>query len=248
MSLFLNHKKKIVENFYLDSLKARMIVPISKWWHRHTHCQLAHYLVAAVVVFFNSCHYIIMKGIVSIPEIRVVWNFWEFIQLGGQCLREGRSRQNILKIFWKYFENIFKTNEKVGVTRQQTWLRNEKIAEYFGENLDILTDLLWIFNNSKVFKIYFQNISAGSPFFQTLGLPIFLNIAELLGHINSRITWYIFLPFFIFKIYTRIWYFNVLFQLCTQMSKNREKITHVKINMIARFFHICCPKSKSSIR
>ena len=68
----------------------------------------------------------------------------------------------------KYFENIFKTNEKVGVTRQQTWLRNEKIAEYFGENLDILTDLLWIFNNSKVFKIYFQNISAGSPFFQAL--------------------------------------------------------------------------------
>ena len=68
----------------------------------------------------------------------------------------------------KYFENIFKTNEKVGVTRQQTWLRNEKIAEYFGENLDILTDLLWIFNNSKVFKVYFQKILAGSPFFQAL--------------------------------------------------------------------------------
>ena len=67
-----------------------MIVPISKWWHRHTHCQLAHYLVAAVVVFFNSCHYIIMKGIVSIPEIRVVWNFWEFIQWGG-----GVERGNI---------------------------------------------------------------------------------------------------------------------------------------------------------
>ena len=41
----------------------------------------------------------------------------------------------------KYFENIFKTNDSVGVTRQQTWLRNEEIAEYFGENLDILTDL-----------------------------------------------------------------------------------------------------------
>ena len=72
------------------------------------------------------------------------------------------------KIFWKYFQNIFKTNDSVGVTRQQTWLRNEKIAEYFGENLDILTDLLWIFNNSKVFKIYFQKILAGSPFFQAL--------------------------------------------------------------------------------
>ena len=44
----------------------------------------------------------------------------------------------------KYFENIFKTNDLVGVTRQQTWLRNEKIADYFGENLDILTDLIWI--------------------------------------------------------------------------------------------------------
>ena len=44
----------------------------------------------------------------------------------------------------------------------------KKIDEYFGENLDILTDLLWIFNNSKVFKIYFQNISAASPFFQAL--------------------------------------------------------------------------------
>ena len=73
----------------------------------------------------------------------------------------------------KYFENIFKTNEKVGVTRQQTWLRNEKIAEYFGENLDILTDLLWIFNNSKVFKIYFQNISAGLPFFQALTVCLY---------------------------------------------------------------------------
>ena len=68
----------------------------------------------------------------------------------------------------KYFEKIFKTNDSVGVTRQQTWLRNEKIAEYFGENLDILTDLLWIFNNSKVFKVYFQKILAGSPFFQAL--------------------------------------------------------------------------------
>ena len=41
----------------------------------------------------------------------------------------------------KYFEKFFKTNDSVGVTRQQTWLRNEEIAEYFGENLDILTDL-----------------------------------------------------------------------------------------------------------
>ena len=48
------------------------------------------------------------------------------------------SRRAILP---KYFENIFKTNDSVGVTRQQTWLRNEEIAEYFGENLDILTDL-----------------------------------------------------------------------------------------------------------
>ena len=61
------------------------------------------------------------------------------------------------KIFWKYF----KTNDSIGVTRQQTWLRNEKIAQYFGENLDILTDLIWIFNNS---NWYFQNISAGSAF------------------------------------------------------------------------------------
>ena len=62
----------------------------------------------------------------------------------------------------KYFENIFKTNDSVGVTRQQTWLRNEKIADYFGENLDILTDLIWIFNNSNwihdIFSKYFGGI------------------------------------------------------------------------------------------
>ena len=47
------------------------------------------------------------------------------------------SWRDLAKIFWKYF----KTNDSIGVTRQQTWLRNEEIAEYFGENLDILTDL-----------------------------------------------------------------------------------------------------------
>ena len=79
-----------------------MIVPISKWWHRHTHCQLAHYLVAAVVVFFNSCHYIIMKGIVSIPEIRVVWNFWEFIQWvkGGRGWLKGGTSKNMSPYFF----------------------------------------------------------------------------------------------------------------------------------------------------
>ena len=64
------------------------------------------------------------------------------------------------KIFW----NIFKTNDSVGVTRQQTWLRNEKIADYFGENLDILTDLIWIFNNSNwihnIFSKYFGGIAS----------------------------------------------------------------------------------------
>ena len=63
----------------------------------------------------------------------------------------GKKIQNVADLFHstisrraippKYFENIFKTNDSVGVTRQQTWLRNEEIAEYFGENLDILTDL-----------------------------------------------------------------------------------------------------------
>ena len=59
------------------------------------------------------------------------------------ALRSGKSRPTISRraIPPKYFENIFKTNDSVGVTRQQTWLRNEEIAEYFGENLDILTDL-----------------------------------------------------------------------------------------------------------
>ena len=76
-----------------------MIVPISKWWHRHTHCQLAHYLVAAVVVFFNSCHYIIMKGKVSIPEIRVVWNFWEFIQ-GGEGVERGNIKKYVSLFFY----------------------------------------------------------------------------------------------------------------------------------------------------
>ena len=105
MSLFLNHKKKIVENFYLDSLKARMIVPISKWWHRHTHCQLAHYLVAAVVVFFNSCHYIIMKGIVSILKLGLYGISESLFNWGGSAWEKGDPA----KIFWKYFQNKWKS-------------------------------------------------------------------------------------------------------------------------------------------
>ena len=61
----------------------------------------------------------------------------------------------------KYFENIFKTNDSVGVTRQQTWLRNEKIGEYFGENLDILTYLIWIFNKSNWFQNIFSKYLGG---------------------------------------------------------------------------------------
>ena len=64
---------------------------------------------------------------------------YEWPKAGGRpWVRPTISRRAIPP---KYFENIFKTNDSVGVTRQQTWLRNEEIAEYFGENLDILTDL-----------------------------------------------------------------------------------------------------------
>ena len=64
----------------------------------------------------------------------------------------------------------------------------KKIAEYFGENLDILTDLLWIFNNSKVFKIYFQNISAGSPFFQAL-IGILQNRKNPRDYVSGNFLW-----------------------------------------------------------
>ena len=65
--------------------------------------------------------------------------YWEFLLLVEMIFDQPTISRRAIPP--KYFENIFKTNDSVGVTRQQTWLRNEEIAEYFGENLDILTDL-----------------------------------------------------------------------------------------------------------
>ena len=59
----------------------------------------------------------------------------------------------------KYFENISKQIIQLELHDKTNLTEKWKIAEYFGENLDILTDLIWIFNITPIdFRIYFQNI------------------------------------------------------------------------------------------
>ena len=71
----------------------------------------------------------------------------------GQCKKEARSRQNVLK--------IFQNNHSVGVTWQTNLTQKWKITEYFGENLNILTDLTWIFNDSNWFQNIFSKYLGG---------------------------------------------------------------------------------------
>ena len=62
------------------------------------------------------------------------------------------------EIFWKYLKTIIQLELHVKTNLNEKW----KIAEYFGENLDILTYLIWIFNNSNwihnIFSKYFGGI------------------------------------------------------------------------------------------
>ena len=76
----------------------------------------------------------------------------------NQSLREGRSRLNILKIFQNnHSKQSFSWSYILSTNLTEKW----KIAEYFGENLDILTDLIWIFNKSNWFQNIFSKYLGG---------------------------------------------------------------------------------------
>ena len=61
------------------------------------------------------------------------------------------------EIFWKYLKTIIQLELHVKTNLNEKW----KIAEYFGENLDILTYLIWIFNKSNWFQNIFSKYLGG---------------------------------------------------------------------------------------
>ena len=66
---------------------------------------------------------------------------------------------NSAKVFLEYSKtNQFRWSY---ITKQTTF---NYLLRSLGKNLDILTDLIYIFNNTNSFLNIFQNIVAGSPF------------------------------------------------------------------------------------